>query len=79
MNLEEQLIARWISEEAASEQIIQRTEGGYVYHGNQNDYIIEVKALRVSKETVRLREPFQNLGGAVTGSYATEEDLLGYN
>lgn len=50
MSLEEELIAKWISEEAAAEQIIQRTEGGYVYHGQQNDYIVEVKAFRVSKE-----------------------------
>lgn len=56
MSLEEQLVARWISEEAAAEQIIQRTEGGYVYHGNKNDYIIEVKAFRVSKDTRRLIE-----------------------
>lgn len=50
MSLEEELIAKWISEEAAAEQIIQRTEGGYVYHGQQNDYIVEVKAFRVNKE-----------------------------
>lgn len=50
MNLEEELIAKWISEEAAAEQIIQRTEGGYVYHGQQNDYIVEVKAFRINKQ-----------------------------
>lgn len=50
MSLQEDLIAKWILEEAASEQIVSRGNGGYVFNGENNQYLVEVKVFKIESE-----------------------------
>lgn len=55
MELNERLIARWISDEAVALGLFDRDVDSYVFYGDKHDFKIEIKAFRMSK-TVRLSE-----------------------
>lgn len=45
-DLQALLIADWILQESAAEQIIRKTPEGYVFYGEKSEWYIEVKAFR---------------------------------
>lgn len=46
MSVEEQLIAQWILQEAAAEQIVRHDGEGYVFDGHEHEYWVEVTVLK---------------------------------
>ena len=59
MGTAEKLIEDWIGNEAVAEQILTKEDGAFVFHGEKNDYLIEIRAFNLGpqSQTRRLTEP----------------------
>lgn len=64
MTTNEVLVADWIAREACAEQILQRDGETLVFHGDTQDFLIEIRAFGLGPrtETKRLTEPAIDLG-----------------
>lgn len=73
IDLNSSLVEQWLLNEMAAYSLVRHEEGGYIFHGDRNDFVIEVKALPIRKvATTRLKEPAFDLGPDYDGN-------LGYN